>query len=85
MATVIVTYRIMPDGPDTDLNYIEKELKKKFGFERIEEIPIAFGIVSISAIKVIPEIEGEADKLSEEIERIKGVQSVEIVSMTRGL
>ncbi len=85
MGSVIVTYKIMPDGVDTDLDFIENTLKKKFGFERTERIPIAFGLVSIKAIKVIPEIEGEADKLANEIEKINGVQSVEIIQMSRGL
>ena len=85
MATVIVTYKIMPDGVDTDLNFIEKELTEKFGVERMERIPIAFGLISIKAVKVIPEVEGEADRIAGEMEKINGVQSVEVVEMTRGL
>ena len=85
MGSVIVTYRIMPDGVDVNLDSIEKILREKFGFEKIERVPIAFGLVSIKAVKVIPEIEGEADRLANEIEKINGIKSVEIVQMSRGL
>lgn len=84
-ATVIVTYKIMPEGVEIDLNKIEKELKSRFKPQKIERQPIAFGLNAIIMVKVLPEIEGEADKLSAEIEKIKGVQTVDILEMTRGL
>lgn len=84
MATVIATYRIMPEGVETDIDKIVQGLKK-MGFEKIEKVPIAFGLISIKAIKVILEVEGEADKLAEKIAEIEGVQSAEVVELSRGL
>ncbi len=84
-ATVIVTYKITPEGIEIDLDKIEKELNSKFKPQKLERQHIAFGLNSIIMVKVLPEIEGEADKLSAEIEKIQGVQTVEIIEMTRGL
>lgn len=84
-ATVIVTYKIMPEGIEVDLNKIEDQLKSKFKPQKIERQPVAFGLNSIIMVKVLPEVEGEADKLASEIEKIKGVQTVDIIEMTRGL
>jgi translation elongation factor aEF-1 beta len=83
-ATVIVTYRITPEGIEVDLEKLKKELNK-FKPQKLEVEPIAFGLNAIKMVKVLPEIEGEADKLASEIEKIKGVQTVDIVEMTRGL
>jgi elongation factor 1-beta len=83
--SVIVTYKIMPDGVETDLDLIEKELKKKINPQKIDRVPIAFGLNAINVVKVIAEKEGEADRVAKEMEKIKGVQSVEIIEMSRGL
>ncbi len=83
-ATVIVTYRITPEGLEVDIEELKKSLSK-FQPQKIEVQPIAFGLNSIIMVKVLPEIEGEADKLAAEIEKIKGVQTVDIIEMTRGL
>jgi elongation factor 1-beta len=84
-ATVIVTYRIVPEGIEVDLEKIKKQLQKEFKPQKLEIEPIAFGLNAIKMVKVLPEIEGEADRLAEKIQTIKGVQTVDIVSMTRGL
>lgn len=81
--TVIVTYKIMPEGIETDLDSLEQEIKTKIDPQKIERVPIAFGLNAIKIVKVIPEKEGEADRIADEIKKTNGVQSVEIVEMTR--
>ena len=83
-ATVIVTYKITPEGLEVDINDLQEELKK-FQPQKMEVQPIAFGLNAIIMIKVLPEIEGEADRFAEKIQAIKGVQTVDIIEMTRGL
>lgn len=84
-ATVIVTYRVMPEGVETDLNKIQTEITKKFQPQKMEIVPIAFGLNFIKVIKVIDEEEGLADKVADEIATIEGVKSVEVIGMSRGL
>ena len=85
MGSVIVTFRIMPVSVDTDLDYIENTLKEKIKPQRIERIPIAFGLNSVKVIKLVEEKEGEMDKITEEIKSIKGVKEVEVIEVTRSL
>ncbi|MBU5688024.1 MAG: elongation factor 1-beta [Candidatus Aenigmarchaeota archaeon] len=83
-ATVIVTYKITPEGLEVDIEKLKKALQK-FKPQKLEIEPIAFGLNAIKMVKVLPEIEGEADKLAAEIEKLPGVQTVDIIEMTRGL
>lgn len=83
--TVVVTYKIMPKGVEIDLDKIKNELEKKVKPQKMHIEPIAFGLNAIIMVKVLPEIEGEADKLAAEIQKIKGVQSADVIEMTRGL
>ncbi|MCX8178962.1 MAG: elongation factor 1-beta [Candidatus Aenigmarchaeota archaeon] len=83
-ATVIVTYKITPEGLEVNLDKLQKELQK-LQPQKMEIQPIAFGLNAIIMVKVLPEIEGEADRFAEKIQSIKGVQTVDIIEMTRGL
>ena len=83
--TVIVTYRVMPKGVETDLNRLQEEINKKFQPQKMEVVPIGFGLNFIKMIKVLDEEEGLADRGADEIATIEGVQSVEIIGMSRGL
>lgn len=85
MGSVIVTFRIMPDGVDTNLDTIEKELKQRIKPQRIERVPIAFGLNSIKIIKLVEEKEGEMDRITDEIKAIEGVKNVEVLEVTRSL
>ncbi len=83
MGDVIVTYRIMPEDPK-ELENIRKELEK-LKPQKLEEEPIAFGLSAFKFIKIIPDAEGEIDKLEKELKGIKGVQDIENIGVTRSL
>jgi elongation factor 1-beta len=97
MASVIVTLRIMPAGPDKDLDKL-KEDSKKLIFEftgdvpeegkeiiRIEEEPIGFGIKALKIIFVYDESKGGTDDLEEKIGQLEDVASVETIDVRRAL
>ena len=48
-------------------------------------IPIAFGINAIQIIKYVEEKEGEMDRITDKIKKIKGVKEVEVTDLTRSL
>jgi len=90
MAQVIITLKIMPSGVDIDLGKIEEEAKDKiaeFGGEvgKREEEPVAFGLKALKLIFVMDEGLGSTESLEEQISKIKGVQSVDVVDVRRAV
>ena len=82
MATVVVTLKIMPVSPDTELKFIENKASEeisKFGGKvgKVEVVPIAFGLKAINLIFVMDESKGATDSLEESVAGIEGVNSVE--------
>lgn len=85
MGSVIVTFRIMPESVEVDLDSLEQEIKSEINPQRIQRVPIAFGLNAIQIIKLVEEKEGEMDKITDKIKKIKGVREVEVVGLTRSL
>jgi len=85
MGEVIVTFKIMPDSVETDLDKIEKELKSVIKPQKMERQPIAFGLNAIKIIKLVEEKEGEMDRITNEIKKINGIKEVEVIGVTRSL
>ena len=85
MGRVIVTFRIMPESVEVDLDSLEQEIKSEINPQRIERVPIAFGLNAIQIIKLVEEKEGEMDRITDKIKNIKGVREVEVVGLTRSL
>lgn len=79
---VVMKVKVMPESPETDLESIEKEIREKAEVHKIEEQPIAFGLKAIIATVVWPEDESP-DILEDEIMKIEGVNSVEIIDVRR--
>lgn len=91
MAKAIITLNIMPVSPETDLDKIEEEAKKKIiGFAgetefKIEQKPVAFGLKAVNIIFVMDESKGGTDSLEEDIKTVEGVQSVEVTDVRRAI
>lgn len=90
MGNAIVTLRIMPESPDTDLEAIKVQATKEianFGGEVGKELiePVAFGLKSLSLIFVVDEEKGGTDALEEKIREIEGVNSAEVTDVRRAL
>jgi len=90
MAKVIVTFKIMPDSPKINLKKLEVAAKKKitdFGGEvgKVEEQPVAFGLISLNIIFVMDEKKGSTEVLEDQITDIKGVKSVEVTDIRRAI
>ncbi len=90
MANVIITLKIMPDAPDSDLEAIRDAAKKeiakfggKVGKEEIE--PVAFGLKAIKLVFISDEAKGGTDSLEAAIAQIAGVTGVEVVDVRRAV
>ena len=91
MAKVIITLKIMPDSPETDLDKIEEQTKiliAEFAGEtetKTEQEPIAFGLKALKILFVADEAKGSTDELETKINLIEGVSSVETTDVRRAI
>ena len=91
MATVIITLKIMPDSPETDLDKVKAESKEKIKdfcgeTETKEEIqPVAFGLKALQIIFVMDEAKGSTDELEKNIADLEGIASVEVTDVRRAI
>ena len=91
MARAIITFKLMPESPDTDLEPIKKkaqEMVKRYGAigqTQVREEPIAFGLKAVVVLAMYT-IEGaDFDKIAEEMQTTDSVQSAEVAKMDLAL
>lgn len=82
LGTVIANIRVMPAEAGMDLAPLKDEIKKAIptGVElkRIDEKPIAYGLVALNVIVTMPDgTQGGTDALEAAFSKITDVQSVE--------
>jgi len=86
MGKVMLTYKIMPEGTESDLNRIKEDIKgivEEHGtFKGSNEEEVAFGLKAIIARIVIPDEGGIVDKIEEKLKEIEEVQSVKSEDIT---
>jgi elongation factor 1-beta len=91
MGTAVVTLKIMPESPDTDLDKITEQVAKmvrEFAGERDTKVtiePIAFGLKCINFIFVMDEKLGSPDVVADKIAGIDGVQNAEVSDVRRAI
>ncbi|MFC1733256.1 elongation factor 1-beta [candidate division KSB1 bacterium] len=90
MAKVIVTMKIMPKSPETDLKAIEEKATKliaEFGGEvgKVEEEPVAFGLKALKLYFVMEEDIGSTESLENDVAEVEGVNSVEVIDVRRAI
>ena len=87
MGEVLATIKLMPDSPDIDIAKIKVEVEKSIPEEaelhKIEEEPIAFGLIALNVMVVVGDIEGGTEKVEEALSKIENVGSVEVVDVRR--
>ena len=91
MAKAIITFKLMPESPDVNLENIKKKALAiakdagSIGQMQAKEEPIAFGLKAVLILAMF-EVEGtEFDAIAEEMGRVKGVQSSEVEKMDLAL
>ena len=83
MGKVLVTSKLFPESPNVDLEKIKKEVKEKINPEKMEEEPIAFGLVSLKVEKVIEDDGRSLEELEGKLKSISNISQVEIVQVSR--
>ncbi len=91
MANAIVTIKIMPESPEVNLDELKEQVKQKItdfageGEMREEIEPIAFGLKAIKITFVMDESQGGPEPVEKEIEKLDGVNSVEVIDVRRAI
>lgn len=88
MASVVITLRIMPEAPDSDLKAIENkatELITSHGAKvgKVTISPVAFGLNSVDIMFIMDESKGSTDALEQQIAAIPQVNGVEVTDVRR--
>src|SRR5438876_11435163 len=84
MGSVAVTFRILPEDAEADLEPVKARVRKALGgaLRDLKEQPVAFGLKAILAIAVVGDAEGGSDRLDQSLAALPGVGSVETVDVT---
>lgn len=90
MATVLVTFRLMPESPDIDLDTIlehAREIIEDFGgsLGHSQKEPVAFGLVALNISLRIDEQNSNLDPLEEKLRALDGVASAEVIDVRRAI
>lgn len=91
MAKAIITFKLMPESLDVDLEAIKQEAQAiardegAIGQMQVKEEPIAFGLKAVLVLAMY-EVEGsDFDAIAEKMSQIEGVQSAEVAKMDLAL
>ena len=83
MGRVAITYNIMPESPEVDLDAVRSAIYKSMP-EGVEVRgtavnPVAFGLNAIKVLIIVGDKPGIADEVEKRLSAISGVESVEAV------
>ncbi len=87
MGEVVATIKLMPESPDVDLEQIKKDVEAAIpeGTElhKIEEEPIAFGLVALNVMVIVDDGEGGTEAAEANFAKINDVSNVEVTDVRR--
>lgn len=91
MAKAIITFKLMPESPDVDLEAIREAALQiaqeagSIGQMQTKIEPIAFGLKAVLVLAMY-DVEGaDFDAIAEQMSGIEGVQSAEVAKMDLAL
>lgn len=87
MGEVVATIKLMPESPEVDLEKMKEEIKASIPenaeLHKIEEEPIAFGLVALIVQIIVEDEEGGTEQAEENLAKIEGVSNIEVTDVRR--
>ncbi len=87
MGQVLLTFEIMPEGLEVDLDTMRKGVESKLkGYCKIEQVeikPIAFGLKALMMNIVVEDEEGMMDRVEQDINSVPGVQNGRVFALNK--
>jgi len=87
MGEVVATVKLMPESPDVDLEQMKIDVQNAVSedaeLHKIDEEPIAFGLVALNVMFIIDDGEGGTEIVEEKLAKLPNVNSVEVVDVRR--
>lgn len=86
MGDVQVKLKVMPEdasGFDEFRDRVEEAVPESADLVSVEEEPVAFGLKALMIVVVVPDAEGGSEAIEQELSEVDGVQSVQVVDMSR--
>ena len=91
MAKAIITFKLMPESPDVDLEPIKEQAqaiareKGAIGEMQVKEEPIAFGLKAVLVLGMFTVETSDFDAIAAQMGEIPEVQSAEVSKMDLAL
>ena len=84
MSKVAVTFRVMPEGVEVDLDAVQSQLRDSLRerLKKLEVKPVAYGLRAIEAIVILEDAAGEMERVESLLSQIPGVGGVETTEVT---
>lgn len=87
MGEVVATIKLMPKSPEIDINKTKEKVERSIPDDaelyKIEEEPIAFGLVALKVMVIVGDAEGGTEKVEENLSNIEEVSNIEVVDIRR--
>ena len=87
MGEVLATIKLMPESPEVDLEQMKIDIQAAIPegteFHKIEEEPIAFGLVALMVMVIVDDAEGGTEQTEENLAKIQGVSNVTVTDVGR--
>ena len=89
MGDVAVQIKVMPQSTEVDLEQLKRKVELAIPSDaRLYSIniqPIAFGLKALLVTVIVDDVEGGTDSTEEALSRVDGVESIQVVTVTRML